>query len=816
MNGRERKTKSQIRQQYGHRLTGLLSKTSNAVKKIARLQQQIIFLKTCLGLGFIPYGFYLKNHFGDPGLDFTLQRTSFILMKKVVGLNYGKLHQLDLEVDWKFLDLKRQLARPDFEVVANWVDSDYWRESQKEKRVLTGKLERLKLLYGYEISEIWPNKTFRNSLIDNYTETLFSESQLDILALGHKFNLTPKKIPTSDFIAAVDQATETNPDILPHRNKICTTVARMLRRQPYIQPNLSPEHQKAVKDLQKMVQSGTVKITRADKGEKTVILSPEAYHDKCMEHLNDQTVYKPIRRSLLSKTHGRIHSVLQPLVNVKRLLFSEKQKLNPSKEKVRDPYFYGLVKTHKINKPLRPIVSNRDTVAHPMAKYLAQTLSSLLGLSPTHLWNSMDFKSNINEIEFPKDATLASFDVSSLFTNVSVDRALVCLHSRLIDHEDLWDDKTFLKMEELMELVEICATSTYFLYITPRNQRQFYKQIKGLAMGSSLSPILAGIFMEFFESLSIPRAPVSILIWVRYVDDIFLVVKGDGLEVQVLLAFMNTQDETGAIQFTSELEREGKLPYLDCDLTKIPSKEAEVFTLDIDIYRKPTSTDRLVHWKSSQPPQQKLAIVSCLGYRAKALCSNPDLEMDRLSQVFRKNGYNPVTVNSKLNPPPGVKPRPLSTRISLPYIPKVSERISRYFKQYHIEVVSKKSRTLGSLLMKNSPPDREKKNVVYQIPCKDCPKLYIGESERFFSVRLEEHKSAMRKQDMEKSACVEHALNEGHTINFAKAAVIDSTSAAWLLSKKESLHIISNSKSINRTTEKNVHPEFLKLFKALV
>lgn len=44
-------------------------------------------------------------------------------------------------------------------------------------------------------------------------------------------------------------------------------------------------------------------------------------------------------------------------------------------------------------------------------------------------------------------------------------------------------------------LVEICLTSTFFSF-----EGEFFKQTCGVAMGSPLSPIVANLFMEDFES----------------------------------------------------------------------------------------------------------------------------------------------------------------------------------------------------------------------------------------------------------------------------------------------------------------------------
>ena len=44
-------------------------------------------------------------------------------------------------------------------------------------------------------------------------------------------------------------------------------------------------------------------------------------------------------------------------------------------------------------------------------------------------------------------------------------------------------------------------------------------------------------------------------------------------------------------------------------------------------------------------------------------------------------------------------------------------------------------------------PEEKKKEVVYQVPCKDCCKVYIGETKRTLKIKISEHKQAVKKGD---------------------------------------------------------------------
>jgi hypothetical protein len=61
-----------------------------------------------------------------------------------------------------------------------------------------------------------------------------------------------------------------------------------------------------------------------------------------------------------------------------------------------------------------------------------------------------------------------------------------------------------------MELLEVCLRTTYF-----QVEDRFYQQKSGMAMGSSLFPIIRNIFVEHFEQLSLDSAPHKPAMWLR-------------------------------------------------------------------------------------------------------------------------------------------------------------------------------------------------------------------------------------------------------------------------------------------------------------
>ena len=82
-------------------------------------------------------------------------------------------------------------------------------------------------------------------------------------------------------------------------------------------------------------------------------------------------------------------------------------------------------------------------------------------------------------------------------------------------------------------------------------------------MGSPLSPILANLCMEFVENEILNNCEPTLkpVIWLRYVDDIFIIFKGTQEDFDRFFRYVNSI--LPSIKFTVEYENENKLSFLD-------------------------------------------------------------------------------------------------------------------------------------------------------------------------------------------------------------------------------------------------------------
>ena len=152
-------------------------------------------------------------------------------------------------------------------------------------------------------------------------------------------------------------------------------------------------------------------------------------------------------------------------------------------------------------------------------------------------------------------------------------------------------------------------------------------------MGSPVSPIVANLFMEWFEEKALNTFPYDITLWRRYVDDT-IVALCDSL-IDDLTQHINSIEP--AIKFTREEESNRSIPMLDTLTTR-----NEDGHLSFTVYRKPTHTDQYLQFQSNQPLQHKLGVIRTLHHRCMTLCSSEELklqELEHLKRVLTVSGY---------------------------------------------------------------------------------------------------------------------------------------------------------------------------------
>ncbi len=185
-----------------------------------------------------------------------------------------------------------------------------------------------------------------------------------------------------------------------------------------------------------------------------------------------------------------------------------------------------------------------------------------------------------------------------------------------------------------------------------------YKQLGGTAMGTKLAPAYANIFMGHLEEKLLAGFPLKPDIWLRFIDDIFMVWNHGEQSLKEFVEYLNSAHRS--IKFTTEYSAVS-VNFLD---TKV-LVEPESRLLYTDLFTKPTDTHDYLHYKSSHPKSCKDSGPYSQLLRVKRICSrNEDCQrhQENILGHYSRRGY-PQTIlhqnrDKANNPtPPRAEPR---------------------------------------------------------------------------------------------------------------------------------------------------------------
>ena len=125
-------------------------------------------------------------------------------------------------------------------------------------------------------------------------------------------------------------------------------------------------------------------------------------------------------------------------------------------------------------------------------------------------------------------------------------------------------------------------------------------------MGSLVSPIVANLYMEYFEQKALSTAPTPSLSC-RYVGNTFVINKE--IHKQKFLQHINSVDP--AIQFRfGTLRRMVAISFSDTIV-----KTGADGTLSITVYRKSTHMDQFLQWDSHHHLSAKFSVIHIITHR---------------------------------------------------------------------------------------------------------------------------------------------------------------------------------------------------------
>ncbi|XP_061168845.1 uncharacterized protein LOC133178101 [Saccostrea echinata] len=309
----------------------------------------------------------------------------------------------------------------------------------------------------------------------------------------------------------------------------------------------------------------------------------EHYKEMSLSQLQDNQFYKKLEQNQDRQSMLKITNLTKKFQS--NLTKNEIEYL--TNFEVKTSHFYGLLKIHKCKEiqknvkkcnstyiklprpndlKLRPIIAGPASSTQRLSNLLDIILKPLCTKVTSYVRDDMDFLNYIPQT-VPRDTLLVSFDVTSLYTNITHDLGIEAIKYWLDKYPEEIDDR--FPANFILEGLRIVLENNNFLF-----DDENYLQIKGTAMGTKVAPTYACLVMGFLEEKLYTILPETFDLdftqyikenWKRYLDDCFIFWTRSEEDLRKFHSFINELHDS--INFTNDMNRDS-LPFLDILIIK--------------------------------------------------------------------------------------------------------------------------------------------------------------------------------------------------------------------------------------------------------
>ena len=181
-------------------------------------------------------------------------------------------------------------------------------------------------------------------------------------------------------------------------------------------------------------------------------------------------------------------------------------------------------------------------------------------------------------------------DVKSLYINIPNNEGISAVRSYL--------EQSTIKhlLPVIISFLGLILTLNNFIF----NDINFL-QTNGASMGTKCAPTYANLFMGKFEEMYIlPKLIGKSILYLRYIDDIFLIWKGSEEELKHFINYIN--------QVHPKIKFDIQYSYKEINFLDTKVQITNNGQLQTTLYKKPTDRQSFLHKKSYHPPSTKQSI----------------------------------------------------------------------------------------------------------------------------------------------------------------------------------------------------------------
>ena len=392
--------------------------------------------------------------------------------------------------------------------------------------------------------------------------------------------------------------------------------------------NLTRGEQLAIRSLSS---NRHIVIKPADKGGAVVVMNTTDYINEGLRQLSDQNFYVETESDLTHTHTEDINNFIDKLRDDSEIDDKCHDFLYINKE--RTSLFYMLPKIHKRrdNPPGRPIVSGNSCPTERISQLVDFFLQPTVKALPSYVRDTTDFLSKLNNLgNLPNDCFLVTMDVASLYTNIPNDQGIAAAKETLNRFRPTLQkpstDNLMVLLEKVLKMNNFDFAGRHFL------------QVGGTAMGTKVAPSFANTYMGWFESTYVYTYPIQPLLWVRYIDDIFVIWQHGRQTFMEFETHLNNC--VPSIKFETDLS-ETQVHFLDVTV----SLNQVTCQISTSLYTKPTDAHNYLSFKSCHPRNCKSGIPYSQFLRVRRICSDIEdftFHAREMSKHFLRADYPPA------------------------------------------------------------------------------------------------------------------------------------------------------------------------------
>ncbi|CAF1153797.1 unnamed protein product [Rotaria sordida] len=328
---------------------------------------------------------------------------------------------------------------------------------------------------------------------------------------------------------------------------------KLLRRAQY--------EYKTIRSIQRLMSKRPdIVIRRTDKSKVFYIGKLDDFERKAQEYMLKTQAYEEITdgRCPLADNLRAVQTLLDYLVSKNGLTKKQCNYLLPKLGNLELGHYHGLPKPHKVARETTFI--NSIDVVRKLETYVADG-------------------------RLTSTTRFITADVTDLYTMIPRQGALDALARFCLKHSKQGKIGT-LAIDHIMKMARLILDTNNFVY-----NNKYYRQIRGGAMGSAFTQVLANIYMLEWERDLIQYQMARHEIYGRYIDDIFMSTNETMDDIKTVLERAATKDVNIKINYQIDTS----VDFLDVSIMN------EVGRLRTTIYHKPAAEPYILPYKSDHP-----------------------------------------------------------------------------------------------------------------------------------------------------------------------------------------------------------------------